>query len=53
MYILQSLLIKVLSQGLLIYESDDYNEKFDEIYEDLEFDYYFIESYTEEINKYV
>lgn len=48
-----NLMINVLSQGLLIYESDDYNIKFDEIYENLEFDYYFLESYTEEINKYV
>ncbi|MGL5329980.1 MAG: type VII toxin-antitoxin system MntA family adenylyltransferase antitoxin [Peptostreptococcaceae bacterium] len=48
-----NLMMNVLSQGLLIYESDDYNIKFDEIYEDLEFDYYFMESYTEEINKYV
>ncbi|WP_250673813.1 nucleotidyltransferase domain-containing protein [Paraclostridium ghonii] len=48
-----NLMMNVLSQGLLIYESNDYNVKFDEIYEDLEFDYYFMESYTEEINKYV
>ena len=48
-----NLMINVLSQGLLIYENDDYNIKFDKIYEDLEFDYYFMESYTEEINKYV
>lgn len=48
-----NLMMNVLSQGLLIYESNDYNVKFDEIYEGLEFDYYFMESYTEEINKYV
>lgn len=48
-----NLMINVLSQGLLLYESDDYNIKFDEIYENLQFDYYFMESYTEEINKYV
>ena len=48
-----NLMINVLSEGLLIYENDEYSIKFDEIYENIEFDYYFMESYTEEINKYV
>ncbi|MEG0051150.1 MAG: nucleotidyltransferase domain-containing protein [Terrisporobacter sp.] len=48
-----NLMINVLSQGLLIYESDEYNIKFDEIYENIAFDFYFMETYTEELNKYV
>lgn len=48
-----SLMINILSNGYLIYESDDYNILFDQIYEDLTFDFYFMNTYMEELNKYV
>ena len=48
-----NLMINILSDGALIYESDDYNILFDKIYEDLSFDFYFLNTYMEELNKYV
>lgn len=48
-----NLMMNILSNGYLIYESDDYNILFDQIYEDLTFDFYFINTYMEELNKYV
>ena len=48
-----NLMMNILSNGYLIYESDDYNILFDQIYEDLTFDFYFMNTYMEEINKYV
>lgn len=48
-----SLMMNILSEGYLIYESEEYNILFDDIYEKLEFDFYFMENYMEEINKYV
>ncbi|WP_274541853.1 hypothetical protein [Romboutsia weinsteinii] len=41
-------MINVLSDVYLIYESDDYN-----IYESLEADFHFIDSYIQGLNKYV
>lgn len=48
-----NLMMNILSNGYLIYESDDYNILFDQIYEDLTFDFYFMNTYMEELNKYV
>lgn len=48
-----NLMMNILSNGYLIYESDDYNILFDQIYENLTFDFYFMNTYMEELNKYV
>lgn len=48
-----NLMMNILSNGYLIYESNDYNILFDQIYEDLTFDFYFMNTYMEELNKYV
>ena len=44
-----NLMINILSDGALIYESDDYNILFDKIYEDLSFDFYFLNTYFEQV----
>ena len=44
-----NLMINILSDGALIYESDDYNILFDKIYEDLFFDFYFLNTYFEQV----
>ena len=46
-----NLMINILSYGALIYESDDYNILFDKIYEDLSFDFYFLNTYFEQVEE--
>ena len=46
-----NLMINILSYGALIYESDDYNILFDKIYEDLFFDFYFLNTYFEQVEE--
>lgn len=46
-----NLMINILSDGALIYESDDYNILFDKIYEDLSFDFYFLNTYFEQVEE--
>ena len=46
-----NLMINILSDGALIYESDDYNILFDKIYEDLFFDFYFLNTYFEQVEE--
>jgi len=47
-----NLMLEILSQAYLIYESDDYCYIFDDIYEKREFELYFMENYLEEIKRY-
>ena len=44
-------MINILSDGALIYESDDYNILFDKIYVDLSFDFYFLNTYFEQVEE--
>mgnify|MGYP000150907767 len=46
-----NLMINILYDGALIYESDDYNILFDKIYEDLSFDFYFLNTYFEQVEE--
>ena len=46
-----NLMKNILSDGALIYESDDYNILFDKIYEDLSFDFYFLNTYFEQVEE--
>ena len=46
-----NLMINILSDGALIYESDDYNIIFDKIYEDLSLDFYFLNTYFEQVEE--
>lgn len=46
-----NLMKNILSDGALIYESDDYNILFDKIYEDLFFDFYFLNTYFEQVEE--
>ena len=46
-----NLMINILSDGALIYESDDYNILFDKIYEDLSLDFYFLNTYFEQVEE--
>lgn len=43
-----SSIMKILNGGYLLYERKDYGNIFDNMYEELEFDFYFMESYIEE-----
>ena len=48
-----NLMMKILHKGYLLYEKDDYNVVLDNMYEELEFDFHFMQSYMEENDKFI
>lgn len=48
-----NLMLKILHGGYLLYERKDYNAIFENIYEELEFDFYFMEKYMEEYDNFL
>ncbi|MGL5314780.1 MAG: hypothetical protein ACRC92_16125 [Peptostreptococcaceae bacterium] len=48
-----NLMLKILHGGYLLYERQDYNDVFENVYDELEFDFYFMEKYMEEYDKFL